>query len=114
MSFVAAEDGHVVLETKFSAAGRFRCGLAWFQHGSKFGYIDERGTIVVAVSFHDATDFSEDYAAVSDGEQWGIIGRTGKWRLEPRFSTKPGRVSNGIFSVGLDSGNAPSANMHET
>ena len=46
--------------------------------------------------------FSEGYAWVSDGKQWGAIDRSGRFRVKARFQEAPkGDFSNGLCPVWL-------------
>src|SRR4029077_8279715 len=64
---------------------------------TKFGYIDEKGQVVVPAKFDKAQDFSEGLAAVAfnagkkskhefeKSRHWGYIDRNGKSVITPQF-----------------------------
>ncbi len=97
--------GRIVIELTWDDASSFSEGLAvvatgiekWFeqnigltvQRGGERGYIDRDGNIVIAAQFDDARPFSEGVAWVLDGKKWGLIDRTGKYLIEPRFQFEP-------------------------
>ena len=53
--------------------------------GSKYGYIDTSGNIVIQPRFDDAWRFSEGLAPVLVEDKWGFIDQTGKIVITPRF-----------------------------
>lgn len=72
----------------------FSCGLAVFQDSisKKYGYINDKGIIVVPANYISARRFSEDLAAVNFGktndgiDSWGYINNKGEILIKPRFS----------------------------
>jgi len=70
---------------------------AWDTDHTKFGYIDEKGQVVVPAQFDKAQDFSEGLAAVAFNagkkskhefekpRHWGYIDRDGKILISPQF-----------------------------
>ena len=66
----------------------FHDGLAYFQRGDLFGYIDTRGNIVIEPAFHQAANFENGYAKVNVGAVKGVttyqyIDTTGKVVAKP-------------------------------
>jgi hypothetical protein len=53
--------------------------------GNLYGYIDQRGRLVIDAKFDDASTFSEDLADVRFGARCGYIDTTGKTVIPPRF-----------------------------
>jgi hypothetical protein len=111
--------GRIVIEPAWDEASSFSEGLALvstgveykggspnltYQQGGKRGYIDRTGALVIAARFDDGRPFSGGVAWVEQGELswpssslWGLIDRTGKFLVEPRFQVEP-RLG---FSEGL-------------
>jgi hypothetical protein len=50
-----------------------------------FGFIDQRGQVVIKPAFPQALPFSEGRAAFSDGEKWGYIDTAGRTEVSPTF-----------------------------
>lgn len=69
----------------------------------KYGYINSKGAIVIAVNFDKAQDFSEGLAAVQIAvggvKKWGFIDKTGKVVVEATYNLMPGRFSEGVAAV---------------
>ena len=66
-------------------------GMAAFRRDDKYGYMNEKGSIVVTPQFVSAGYFSEGLAPVevdkvqSQSRSWGYINRAGKMVIEPQF-----------------------------
>jgi hypothetical protein len=59
-----------------------------FPPGARFGFIDRNGQIVIAPSFHFASDFSEGLAIVKTQDppaKFGYIDKAGRLAIEPQF-----------------------------
>jgi hypothetical protein len=110
--------GRIVIEPKWQSAYSFVDGLAVVEtdvkHGhnpvvgsyregpGKVGWIDRDGNAVIAPQYADVRLFSEGYAWVSDGKHWGVIDRSGTFRIRPRFEREPkGNFSGGLCPVWL-------------
>ncbi len=53
----------------------------------KYGYINEKGTVVVDYIYDDATEQNKyGYAAVKKDGKWGAIDKTGKVIVEPQYT----------------------------
>ncbi len=50
-----------------------------------WGFIDERGTVVVPIRYDDARDFSGGFAAVKRGNDWGFVNLQGMEAISPRY-----------------------------
>ncbi|MDF2714456.1 MAG: serine/threonine protein kinase [Paenibacillus sp.] len=61
--------------------------LVPFSIGSKYGYMDAAGTVVIEPEFDGAQPYSEDMAAVKSGGKWGYIDASGKMGILPRYDT---------------------------
>lgn len=93
----------------------FREGLARFVEGGRFGFFDERGTVVVPAQFDFATSFDQGRAAFClgcwahhDGEhtfyqggRWGFLHHLGNTILAAQFE-EAGRMANDNFRMTLD------------
>lgn len=56
------------------------------QDGSKFGWLDRGGKVVITPRFSDAFPFNGNkYAAVLEGSKWGYIDESGKFAIDPKF-----------------------------
>lgn len=57
--------------------------------GSKFGFLDQKGKIVIKAKFGATHGFSDGLAAVSFGDYgnrlWGVINNKGEWVVEPKY-----------------------------
>lgn len=60
-------------------------GMAKFQVSTKYGYLDNQGTVVIQPNFADARDFGEGLAAVKIDDKIGFIDKTGKQKIAPQF-----------------------------
>ncbi len=61
----------------------------------KKGFVDKKGSIVIAFEYEDARSFSEGLARVKHSQYWGYIDRNGNSVIKPSFSWL------GDFSEGL-------------
>jgi hypothetical protein len=70
------------------------------RRGSKWFFVMEGGTVLGGQTGYDTTySFSGTHSPVQVDGKWGIIDRTGKFTVEPRFAKlQPDR--NGTFAVG--------------
>ncbi len=57
--------------------------------GSKIGFIDRSGKVVVTPRFDSSGEFSEGLARVTVGSLSGYIDATGKMRIEPSYTVAP-------------------------
>jgi hypothetical protein len=64
--------------------GDFVEGLSRWKLGSKYGFIDRSGKVVIEPKFDLTFHFSEGLAAVQIGGKWGYIDKTGKMVIEPK------------------------------
>lgn len=76
----------------------YREGLAAVKKNDQFGFIDERGELVIDCMFDNAWSFRQGLAAVKKNGNWGYIKRDGNWAIEPTyFLAYP--FSEGVASV---------------
>ncbi|MBM3756308.1 MAG: WG repeat-containing protein [Acidobacteria bacterium] len=59
------------------------------REGSKIGFIDRSGEVIVSPRFDSTGEFSEGLARVSTGSVSGYIDAAGKMRIEPRYTVAP-------------------------
>ena len=86
----------------------------------KYGYADEKGTIVIKPQYDKAANFSDGMAAVmiKEGytEKWGFIDLTGKMVVPTTYRLKPGRFSEGwaVVRIGESESDFESAYIDKT
>lgn len=94
-------DGSFAIEPRYRSAGGFWEGLAFVSEKGPFdyGYIDQKGELVIPYGFFSATDFKQGRALVKMetnrkelGEHswqvtyaYGFIDQRGKWVVEPKY-----------------------------
>jgi hypothetical protein len=74
-----------IIPARFERGMPFSEGLAAVSTGGRFGYIDERGEVVIEPRFDYAGDFSHGLAEVLVGDKVGIINRKGEMVVSPMF-----------------------------
>lgn len=60
-------------------------GFAAVKRNGKWGFVDERGTVMIEFLFDDALSFGQHLAAVKQGDFWGYINMRGDIVIEPVF-----------------------------
>jgi WG containing repeat len=73
------------IPARFERAMPFSEGLAAVRIDGQFGYIDQRGEIVIAPKFDLAGNFDQGLAEILVGDQTGIINRAGEIIIQPMF-----------------------------
>ena len=73
------ERGVIVIPPQFQSVHNFSEGLAAVRSGGKWGYINDRGALVVDYQFTSkyANDFSEGLVAVYKDKKWGYVDQEG-------------------------------------
>lgn len=66
-------------------AGAFSDGLAVVEQDWLSSYINNRGELVVPLSFHIAHQFAEGVASVGAGQKWGYVDRDGRLVLAAQY-----------------------------
>lgn len=92
-------NGRIVFKSDNLVRGYSDNGLAPFNDGGKWGYIDSRGNIAIPANFGYAYKFAKNgLAAVRDTEtlKFGFIDKTGKYVISPKFDL--------VYSVFFDDG----------
>lgn len=105
-------NGKVVLEPQFKAVGDFNNGLAAVKaDNNKYGFIDKTGKIVIQPQFDVYTEggggqgfqfqynFNGNYAAVVKDGQFGVIDKSGNYKIKPDSNFKM-FVSDKLILVG--------------
>ncbi len=73
------------------------------RQGSKWGFIDKTGRLVLGFQYEEAWDFSDGVAAVRVGDDWGFIDESGKMLIAPQFADV-GPFFDGRAQLVTDSG----------
>lgn len=60
------------------------------RNGTKFGFMNKKGKVIVKAKFSGASNFSEGRAAIKWNDKWGYINLKGKIVINPKFE----RVEN--------------------
>lgn len=63
----------------------FENGLLAVKKNGKWGFINEKGNLVVKYEFAAVQPFSEGLAPVKKGDRWGYIRRDGTWAIQPIY-----------------------------
>ncbi|MBB6215717.1 hypothetical protein HNQ80_001806 [Anaerosolibacter carboniphilus] len=85
-------DGEILQRFHYAFVGDVREGLMPFKLSvdGKFGFIDEKGTIVITPRFDGVQGFQEGRAIVSEDEnyqsKYGLIDKTGKYIIPPKYN----------------------------
>lgn len=107
-------DGEIVIEPRYSYAGKFSDGLAPVRINNnenekeKYGYINLSGEVVIPFQFEDAKEFSEGLAVVRINQKYGYVNTEGRIVVEPlfkkawKFSNGMGRVLQDVTEKGAD------------
>ena len=92
--------GRKLFGKSFSEALPFSEGLAAVkpEGGDLWGFIDEKGNMVIAPRFRFAESFSGGVSACALGDKWGIIDRNGKFVIKAKNEsavavTSPAKIS---------------------
>ena len=110
--------GRVVIPPQFdvtvmnSLAGDFKEALALVEFGassesdsvsagSKFGFIDKTGRVVISPKYESASPFSEGLASVRLGGKDGYIDETGRMVIAPQFD-QANSFSEGVARVAIN------------
>ena len=67
----------------------------------KFGFVDEKGKIVIPYKYEDALNFAEDLAAVKLNGKWGFIDKNDKIVIPCKYDDAASFL-NGLASVSLN------------
>lgn len=88
-----------IIPARFERAMPFSEGLAAVRIGGRYGYIDERGEIVIEPRFDLAGDFAHGLAEILIGDKTGVINRKGEIVVQPMFARAIPLTSTVIVAV---------------
>ena len=86
---------------RFTAAGNFHEGLAWFQEGETYRYIDKQGTPAFPLTSEIPGNFAAGLVRIRQGGRYGYADKSGKLVLEPRF-LEASQFTDGLGRVHID------------
>lgn len=69
------------------------------KHGGKWGFVDEKGKLVVDYRYDGAGSFSQGLAPVCINGKWGYIDSKGRQAIQPQFDDAKVFADNGIAAV---------------
>lgn len=92
--------GQPLNQDTFDAAKTFSDeGLARFQQGDKWGYIDLKGNIAIPAIYEHAQYFSEGLAAVKQDDEYFYIDTQGKTAIAGPFEKAEAFAANGLAAA---------------
>ena len=83
--YVDRETNLDIIPARFERGKAFSEGLAAVGIGGRFGYINERGEIVIEPRFDRASTFANGLAEVVVGDKAGVINQKGEFVVSPMF-----------------------------
>ncbi len=103
--FIDREGNWVILPRFTAEVGHFSEGLARVRCELGFGFMDTSGKVVIPGKYRQCFAFSEGLAGVDCGmgeTSYGVIDKTGKMVIEPRFGAVYLPFDNGLSCVLLN------------
>ena len=97
--YVNRETKQELIPARFERGMPFSEGLAAVSVGGRFGYIDERGEIVIGPRFDLAGGFAHGLAEILVGDKTGVINRKGEIVVPPMFQRAIPLTSDVIVAV---------------
>ena len=86
--FLINEKGEACFEARFAGAKGMEGGLAAMADASgNWGFVNEKGEVLVDFLYQDVYSFSDRLAAVKYAGKWGYLNRYGTMMIEPQFET---------------------------
>lgn len=80
------KSGKVIVPIEYTRIGNLSDGLIEVREGELWGFCDASGKQIIPTQFRDVRAFHFGYAVASAADGlWGIIDKTGKWSIEPKF-----------------------------
>ncbi len=81
----SAENVKWLAEPRFSSGMNFSEGMAVVTRDGRYGYINEKGEVVIDLKYDSALNFSEGAASVEINKKYGLINTKGEIIIEPQF-----------------------------
>ena len=101
-TFIIRSDVHPIAFLPDALGGwKFSEGLARVRVNGSYGFINEKGELVIAPRYVDAGDFSGGLARVKQGEKYGFINPRGDLIIRPAYD-KARDFSDGLAAVAQD------------
>ena len=91
-----------VIAKGYRAISEFHEGLAGVSDGSKYGFVDKTGQIIIGLQFEKAGMFNEGLASVSQNGKWGYINQKGDIVIPCNYDSC-GAFKNGYAIVTINS-----------
>jgi hypothetical protein len=88
-----------IIPARFERGMPFSEGLAAVSIGGRYGYIDERGEIVIEPRFDLGGEFTHGLAEILIGDKTGVINRKGEIVVQPMFQRAVPLTSTVIVAV---------------
>jgi hypothetical protein len=94
--------GHLMQSAFFGISENTR---KYWSYKTGYGFLNEKGRIIIDPNYRQAHNFSEGLAAVQNwDEKWGFIDQTGKVVIDFIFSTEPDDFHSGFAIVTKQNG----------
>ena len=74
-----------VQSQSYEIVGDIHCGLVAIRQGTKYGFVNAKGEIVIAPKYEEVTDFRLNRAAFRLNDKWGLIDTNGKVIVAAQF-----------------------------
>ena len=74
-----------VQSKSYEIVGDIHCGLVAIRQGTKYGFVNAKGEIVIAPKYEAVTDFRLNRAAFRLNDKWGLIDTNGKVIVAAQF-----------------------------
>ena len=74
-----------VQSKSYEIVGDIHCGLVAIRQGTKYGFVNAKGEIVIAPKYEEVTDFRLNRAAFRLNDKWGLIDTNGKVIVAAQF-----------------------------
>lgn len=75
------------LSNEYEYVGELIEGLILVGKDGYYGYVDEKGQLIIPLKYQDASDFNNGRAVVSPADKYGVIDKHGNYVLEPKYQS---------------------------